>query len=215
MKRDHLIIVRGGGDIATGTIARLSGAGFRVLVLEAEHPAAIRRKVAVCEAVYDGRASVEDLTAVRIRDLSDMEQVYEEHCVPLLVDPEGKSIRTLKPDVVVDAILAKKNLGTARDMAPLTIGLGPVLRPGRTWTSWLRPCAGTISGGLSGRDRLFRIPEFPVSSAATPRTGSSMPLRPEGSAPSGRSAIPWRRARSSPGFSRKTHRRTRFRSRHL
>lgn len=125
MKKDHRIIVRGGGDLATGTIARLHHAGFRVLVLEAERPAAIRRKVAVCEAVYDGRASVEDLTAVRIRNLSEMNPVWDAHCVPILVDPAGQSIRTLRPDAVVDAILAKKNLGTTRDMAPLTIGLGP------------------------------------------------------------------------------------------
>ena len=45
--------------------------------------------------------------------------------VPLIVDPDGASITALKPEVVVDAILAKKNLGTNRSMAPLTIGLGP------------------------------------------------------------------------------------------
>ena len=125
MKKEHLIIVRGGGDLATGTIASLHGAGFRVLVLEDEHPAAIRRKVAICEAVYEGRATVEDLTAVRISSVCEMNEVYEAHCVPILVDPEGKSIWELKPDAVVDAILTKRNLGTTRDMAPLTIGLGP------------------------------------------------------------------------------------------
>ena len=66
MKNDALIIVRGGGDLATGTIHRLWSAGLRVLVLETTKPAAIRRQVALCEAVYEGEATVEGLRAVRI-----------------------------------------------------------------------------------------------------------------------------------------------------
>ena len=125
MKQDALIIVRGGGDLATGTIHRLCSAGFRVLVLEAEHPAAIRRQVALCEAVYEGETTVEGLRAVRVDSLEQAEAVWAENAVPVLVDPFGESIRAAKPEVVVDAILAKKNLGTTRDMAPLTIALGP------------------------------------------------------------------------------------------
>lgn len=125
MGTNNLIIVRGGGDIATGTIHRLHQAGFRELVLETEHPAAIRRQVALSEAVYDGAAVVEGVKAVRLDTLSQMDQVIRDGNVPLIVDPEGKTIRELKPAVVVDAILAKKNLGTTRGMAPLTVGLGP------------------------------------------------------------------------------------------
>ncbi|MCH3988257.1 MAG: EF2563 family selenium-dependent molybdenum hydroxylase system protein [Lachnospiraceae bacterium] len=125
MGTSNLIIVRGGGDIATGTIHRLHQAGFRELVLETEHPAAIRRQVALSEAVYDGAAVVEGVKAVRLDTLSQMDQVIRDGNVPLIVDPEGKTIRELKPVVVVDAILAKKNLGTTRGMAPLTVGLGP------------------------------------------------------------------------------------------
>lgn len=125
MGTNNLIIVRGGGDIATGTIHRLHQAGFRELVLETEHPAAIRRQVALSEAVYDGAAVVEGVKAVRLDTLSQMDQVIRDGNVPLIVDPEGKTIRELKPVVVVDAILAKKNLGTTRGMAPLTVGLGP------------------------------------------------------------------------------------------
>ena len=119
------IIVRGGGDLATGTIHRLWSAGFPVLVLEAEYPAAIRRQVAICEAVYEGSATVEGMEAVLIQDATEAEKVIGAGKVPLLVDPDGAAIAALKPDVVVDAILAKKNLGTTRDMAPLTIALGP------------------------------------------------------------------------------------------
>lgn len=137
MKKTDLLIVRGAGDLATGTIHRLKKAGFRLLVLEAEHPAAIRRQVALSESVYAGSAQVEDVKAVRMDvDLTDtenrkeallqeMERIWNEDAVPVLVDPAGISISVLHPAVVVDAILAKKNLGTNRDMAPLTIALGP------------------------------------------------------------------------------------------
>ena len=125
MKKKDLIVVRGAGDLATGTIHRLKKAGFRLLVLEAEHPAAIRRQVSLCEAVYEGEATVEGLRAVRIEALAQAEEVWNQNAVPVLVDPKGESIAQARPDVLVDAILAKKNLGTTRDMAPLTIALGP------------------------------------------------------------------------------------------
>ena len=131
MKKDALIVVRGGGDLATGTIHRLWSAGLRVLVLEAEHPAAIRRQVSLCEAVYEGKTTVEGLRAIHIETLEQAEAVWAENAVPVLVDPKGESIQRLKPEIVVDAILAKRNLGTTRDMAPLTIALGPGFTAGR------------------------------------------------------------------------------------
>ena len=137
MKKKDLIVVRGAGDLATGTIHRLKKAGFRLLVLEAEHPAANRRQVALSEAVYAGSARVEDVEAVRMDvDLAEkknrkelleqeMERIWKKDGVPVLVDPAGLSIAALRPAVVVDAILAKKNLGTTKEMAPLVIALGP------------------------------------------------------------------------------------------
>lgn len=137
MKKKDLIVVRGAGDLATGTIHRLKKAGFRLLVLEAEHPAAIRRQVALSEAVYAGSARVEDVEAVHMDvDLAEkknrkellepeMERIWKKDGVPVLVDPAGLSIAALRPAVVVDAILAKKNLGTTKEMAPLVIALGP------------------------------------------------------------------------------------------
>lgn len=120
-----LIIVRGGGDLATGTIHRLWSCGFRVLVLETAAPAAIRRQVSVCEAVFDGKTLIEGMMAVRIERADQIEEIFAENQVPVLCDPEGESIAALRPEIVIDAILAKKNLGTYRDMAPLTIGIGP------------------------------------------------------------------------------------------
>lgn len=127
MNKKILIICRGGGDLATGIVHRLFRAGFPVLVLETDSPAAIRRQVSFSEAVYDGTATVEGVTAERIAlaNRASVNHVLEEGRVPLLVDPEGSSIPLLKPDIVVDAIIAKKNLGTAKEMAPLVIGVGP------------------------------------------------------------------------------------------
>ena len=126
-----MIVIRGAGDISTGTIHRLFRAGFPVLVLEAERPSAIRRRVAFSEAVYDGAATVEGVTATRIDDVAQINAVLDRGEVPLLVDPSGESIRRLKPAAVVDAILAKRNLGTSMDMAPLTVALGPGFEAGR------------------------------------------------------------------------------------
>ena len=125
MKQEKRIVVRGGGDLATGTIHRLWSAGLRVLVLEAEHPAAIRRQVSLCEAVYEGETTVEGLRAVRVASLAEADAVWAQNAVPVLVDPKGSCLAAAKPAVLVDAIIAKKNLGTTRDMAPLTIALGP------------------------------------------------------------------------------------------
>lgn len=125
MKKSDLIIVRGAGDLATGTIHRLRKSGFRLLVLETDHPAAIRRQVALSEAVYSGNACVEGVEAVRVENEQQMSEAWRNGKVPVMVDPEGKCIASLQPEVVVDAILAKRNLGTSRKMAPLTIALGP------------------------------------------------------------------------------------------
>ena len=165
IKNNLLIICRGAGDLATGIIHRLHRAGHRVIALETDYPAAIRRQVSFCEAVYDGSAAVEGVTARLVPVLTDtetyteidaeidaesatetysgindtpaahiasekwdrsaIEAVLEAGEVPLLIDPKGESIALLKPDVVVDAIIAKKNLGTTIDMAPLVIGVGP------------------------------------------------------------------------------------------
>ena len=125
MDTKQMIIVRGGGDMATAVIHRLWRAGFRVLALETECPSAIRRQVAISEAVYDGRAIVEGMTAVRIHASSECDSIWASGKIPLLVDPDGACIAELRPAVVVDALIAKRNLGMKRSMAPLTIALGP------------------------------------------------------------------------------------------
>ena len=120
-----LIIVRGGGDLATGTICKLKKCGFPVLILEVEKPSAIRRNVAFCEAVYQGSQTVEGMTCHLAESPEQAERFLQEGKLTVLVDPEGASIPMLEPLAVVDAILAKKNLGTHRAMAPITVALGP------------------------------------------------------------------------------------------
>lgn len=148
MLSGKLVIVRGGGDIATGTIHRLWSAGLKVLVLETAHPAAIRRQVSVCEAVYEKTAVIEGMKAVFCSKTEEMEQLWEKQQVPLVTDPTGEWITKLKPAVVVDAILAKKNLGTTRKMAPLTIGLGPGFTAGEDVTVVIETMRGHNLGRI-------------------------------------------------------------------
>lgn len=119
------VIVRGGGDIATGTIYKLVKSGFQVLVLEVAKPSAIRRNVAFCQAVYEGKYTVEDMTCVLVSSIEEAKHVMNAGNVAMMVDPKGDMISKVEHIALVDAILAKKNLGTTMDMAPITIGLGP------------------------------------------------------------------------------------------
>ena len=126
-----LVIVRGAGDLATGTIVRLANCGLHVAVTECARPSAIRRRAALSEAVYDGTAEVEGVVCRRMDSEADLTDAWQAGQVPLFVDEAGDSIRALRPAVVVDAILAKRNLGTRRDMAPITVALGPGFAAGR------------------------------------------------------------------------------------
>ena len=122
---ENLIVVRGGGDLATGTIYKLYQCGFPVLILETRTPSAIRRNVCFSEAVYQGTQTVEGVTCVKADSMEQAAAQLHAGRLVVLVDPEGRSISRLHPLVVVDAILAKRNLGTHRGMAPVTIALGP------------------------------------------------------------------------------------------
>ena len=120
-----VVLVRGAGDLATGTILRLHNCGFRVLAVECARPSAIRRRAAFCEAVFDGAAAVEGVTARLIDRIEQADAVWNAGEIPLIVDETAVCAAACAPAVLVDAILAKRNLGTTRDMAPITIGLGP------------------------------------------------------------------------------------------
>lgn len=123
--KDTIIAVRGGGDLATGTIHSLVSCGFKVIVLEIPRPTAIRRYAAFCEAMFNGQTAVENMVAKKVSTMAEVHQCWHLKEVPMVEDPDGLWIDRLKPQIVVDAILAKKNMGTYKDMAPLVIGLGP------------------------------------------------------------------------------------------
>lgn len=120
-----LAIIRGAGDIATAIALRLWRSGISVVMTEIEQPLTVRRTVAFSEAVRLGQVQVEGVAAIRVKDVGQAREVLErKHAIPVLVDPECRCIE-LKPDVIVDAILAKRNLGTSMDMAPVVVGVGP------------------------------------------------------------------------------------------
>ena len=122
---NDIIVVRGGGDMATGTIHKLHRCGFKIVILEIENPSSIRRAVCFSEAVYDNKTIVEDVVCEKANNIDEVYSILDKGNIPVIIDPCGEYIKKLNPLVVVDAILAKKNLGTNKDMAPITIALGP------------------------------------------------------------------------------------------
>ena len=123
--KDDIVVVRGGGDIASGAIQKLYRSGFKVLVLETETPSAIRRKVAFCEAVYEKEIEIEGIKTRLVDNNEEIQDCWNSDIVPVMIDSRGKVIERLKPLAVVDGILAKQNFGTKRSMAPITVALGP------------------------------------------------------------------------------------------
>ncbi|MBA4416779.1 MAG: molybdenum hydroxylase, partial [Syntrophus sp. (in: bacteria)] len=120
------VVIKGAGEMATGIACRLYTANFtNILMLEIGQPLAIRRTVAFSESVYNREIEVEGTKAVLVQDLEDLPRLWEGECIGVMVDPEWKAVQALKPDVVIDAIMAKKNLGTKRDEAALVVGVGP------------------------------------------------------------------------------------------
>lgn len=121
---DKLVVVKGGGDIATGIAHRLFRSGFKVLITELAQPTVVRRTVAFAEAVFTGKTIVEGVRAVRTVP-GDAARAIGCGVVPVVVDPACACLRRFDCLAVVDAILAKKNTGTRRDDAPIVIGVGP------------------------------------------------------------------------------------------
>ncbi|MDR1193710.1 MAG: EF2563 family selenium-dependent molybdenum hydroxylase system protein [Peptococcaceae bacterium] len=119
------VVIRGGGDLATGVAQKLWRAGFAVALLELAQPTAIRRSVALSSAMADGASQVEDMIARRLEDPAGCQAVWEKGEIPVLADPGCDTLPVLRPSIFVDATLAKRNLGTHRGMAPVTIALGP------------------------------------------------------------------------------------------
>lgn len=124
MFRD-IVVIRSGGDIATAVAHKLYRSGFKVLILERKMPLAIRRNVAFSEAIFEIEVKVENVVCKRATNIQEINDYWEKDIIPIIVDEECAILREIKVDVLVDAILAKKNTNTSIDMAPFTIALGP------------------------------------------------------------------------------------------
>jgi xanthine dehydrogenase accessory factor len=145
MLEDILVVVKGGGDLATGVAHRLHRVGMRVVITELAQPTVIRRAVAFASAVFEGEVAVEGVVARRVEDAAQALALLPEGIIPVLVDPEAsvlrpepcpeqsrrvvegraEGVRELKPNAVVDAIIAKRNTGTQITAAPVVVALGP------------------------------------------------------------------------------------------
>lgn len=125
------VVIRGGGDLATGVAEVLYQSGFKILILDIEKPSSIRRSVCFSEAIYDGVTKVENIICKKVENENDIEKCWNEKIIPIMVDEKGEIIKKIKPNVVVDSIIAKKNLGTTKEMAPITIALGDGFEAGK------------------------------------------------------------------------------------
>jgi xanthine dehydrogenase accessory factor len=124
--KDLVIVIRGAGEMATGIACRLYRANFRrILMLETEFPLAVRRQVSFCEAVHERTVSVEGIEAVKVFGENELRDAWAKGRIGVRVDPKGESIRSSRPDVFIDATLAKRNLGTTMNDAALVIAMGP------------------------------------------------------------------------------------------
>ena len=123
-------LIRGAGDIASGIALRLWHSGFDVVMTDIEHPTSIRRTVSFSQAVVKGRTDVEDVSAQKAENITHARELLKRDILPVFVDPECKCREELRPDVLVDAILAKRNLGTKMTDAPIVIGVGPGFEAG-------------------------------------------------------------------------------------
>lgn len=128
---DLTVLIKGGGEMASGIAHRLNRCHFKVCMTEISKPRAVRRGVSFSEAVYEGEKTVEGLTAKIVSSYEEIPRAWNDDKIPIIVDSETKIKEFLKPDVLVDAIVAKKNLGTKRTDAPLVIALGPGFYAGR------------------------------------------------------------------------------------
>jgi xanthine dehydrogenase accessory factor len=129
--QDTLVAVKGAGDLATGVMHRLARAGFPVAATELAEPTVVRRTVSFAEAVMQSRMTVEDVTAQRAESLDEIRAIIAQDMIPVAVDPDGALLRTLRPAVLIEATLSKRNTGVTLHDAPIVIALGPGYEAGK------------------------------------------------------------------------------------
>ncbi|MBU1056388.1 MAG: EF2563 family selenium-dependent molybdenum hydroxylase system protein [Proteobacteria bacterium] len=118
--------IKGAGDMASAVAWRLYMANFKkIFMMEIPYPLAVRRGVCFCEAVHEGQKTIEGVQALKASSFEEIRKIWDKGKIAVVVDPEWKTLQKLQPDVLVDAILAKKNIGTKKSEATLVLGLGP------------------------------------------------------------------------------------------
>jgi len=158
--REIIIAIKGAGEMASAVAWRLYMANFKkILMLETANPMAVRREVSFCEAVLDGEKGVEKVIALQVQSPDEIKKCWEKKDIAVVADPQWQTLSILRPDVLVDAILAKKNLGTNMNEAPLVIGLGPGF------------CAGKNVHLVIETNRGHNLGRIITSGEAEPNTG--------------------------------------------
>lgn len=120
-----MVLIKGAGDLATGIAYRLKKSGFDIVMTEIHKPTTVRRTVAFSQAVFDNEIAIEGIKGVKVNNINEIYEEIREGNIPIIIDEKAEIIKELRPDVVVDAIIAKKNLGTSIEDAPIVIGVGP------------------------------------------------------------------------------------------
>jgi len=141
-----VVLIRGAGDIATGIGHRLYRSGFKILMTEIDRPKCVRRRAAFSEAVYDGETEVEGVRALLAKDPQEADRIIKDGLIAVLVDKNIRFIQTVNPFVLVDATMAKRNLGTSMDLAPIVIGIGPGFNAGVDCHAVIETCRGNNLG---------------------------------------------------------------------
>ena len=130
-ERHMLVIIKGAGDLASGIAVRLVHCGISVVMTDLEKPTSMRRTVCFSEAIRKGKCIVEDVAASLAHDLSEVPSILERNEIAVLADPDAECVQAIRPDAVVDAIIAKRNIGTRITDAPVVIGIGPGFTAGK------------------------------------------------------------------------------------
>ena len=182
----EITVFRGAGDLASGIALRLWRSGYKVILTELARPLCIRRTVAFANAVYEGKMNVEDAECVLAKTIEQAQDLWQDGKIPLLIDPELNQIRSMTPEVLVDARIMKSFRGdTNLSDAPLVIGLGPGFIAGKNahavietnrghnlgrvfWQGSAEPDTGTP--GLIGGEGPKRVQKAPVGGVFVPQT---------------------------------------------
>ena len=154
------ILIKGAGDLATGIASRLYHSGHQIVMTEIAVPLTVRRMAALSRAVYEGTAVVEDMKGILVYSEKEAEQVLADGDIAVIVDANAKIAAGLQPDVIVDAILAKRNTGTKITDAPFVIGVGPGFTAGIDCNCVVETKEGTHWGIFFILAVRFQTPEF-------------------------------------------------------